>query len=105
MTRSMLNECNVPEFLWAEVVSTTCYIINRVYLRQFTSKTACEMFKGKKPIVYYFHAFGCKCFVLKYGLNLSKFDERSEEGIFVGCYLNSEAFRVYKRAQDWQKNP
>ena len=76
MTRSMLNESNVPEFLWVEAVSITCYIINRVYLKPVTSKTSYEVFKGRKPTLSYFHAFGCKCFVLKSSLNLNKFNEK-----------------------------
>ena len=98
MTRSMINESNVSEYLWVEAVSTACYIINRVYLRPLTSKTAYEIFNGRKPTVSYFHIFGCKCFVLKSGLNLGEFDERSEEAIFVGYSLNSKAFRVFKKS-------
>ena len=97
MTRSMLNESNVSEFLWAEAVSTACYIINRVYLRPLTSKIAYEIFNGRKPTVSYFHIFGCKCFVLKSGLNLGKFDEHSEEAIFIGYSLNSKAFSCFQK--------
>ena len=97
MTRTVLNESKVPKYLWAEVVSTAYYIMNLMYLRPLTSKTPYEMFRGRKPTVSYFHAFGSKCFVLKNGLNLGKFDERSEECMFVGYFLNSRAFRVYNK--------
>ena len=95
MTRTLLNENKVSESLWAEAVSTACYIINRVYLRPLTSKTSYEMFRGRKPTVSYFHAFGSKCYVLKNNLNMGKFDERSEECLFVGYSLNSRAYRVF----------
>src|SRR5262249_23326386 len=47
--------------------------------------------------VSYFHAFGSKCFILKNNLNLGKFDERSEECMFVGYSLNGRAFRVFNK--------
>ena len=65
MTRSMLNESNVSEFLWAEAVSTACYIINRVYLRPLTSKTAYEIFNGRKPTISCFHTFWLQMFCFK----------------------------------------
>ena len=43
----------------------------------------------------YFRVFGCKCFVLKKGARLSKFDTRAFEGRFVGYAWDSHAFRVY----------
>ena len=98
MTRSMLNENSIAEYFWAEAVSTACYIINRVFIRPMTSKTAYELFRGKKPNVSYFHIFGSKCFVKKNVLNLGKFDKRSEEAIFLGYSLNSRAYRVFNKS-------
>ena len=43
----------------------------------------------------YFYTFGSKCYVLKNNLNMGKFDERSEECLFVGYSLNSRAYRVF----------
>ncbi|KAL8088255.1 hypothetical protein AgCh_038146 [Apium graveolens] len=59
-------------------------------------KTPYEMVKKKKPNLKYFHVFGCKCFVLKtHPEQLSKFDLKADEGIFVGYPLSTKAFRVY----------
>ena len=95
MTRTLLNESKTPEYLWAKAVTTASYIINRVYLRPLTSKTSYELFRGRKPNVSYFHAFGSKCYVLKNNLNIGKFDERFKECLFVGYSLNSRVFRVF----------
>ena len=44
----------------------------------------------------YFHIFGCKCFVLKtHPEQLTKFDLKADEGIFVGYSLTTKAYRVY----------
>lgn len=57
-----------------------------------------ELLRGKRPNVSYFHPFGCKCNVHNNGKdNLSKFDPRSEEGIFLGYSLSSRANRVYNK--------
>ena len=79
MARSLLNESGVAQYFWAEAVSTSCYIINRVYVRPLTQKTTYEIYKGRKPNVSYFHVFGVKCYIRKSGLNLGKFDERMED--------------------------
>jgi hypothetical protein len=44
--------------------------------------------------VSYFHVFGCKCFILKKGKKLDKFEARSVDGIFFGYASHSRAYRV-----------
>ena len=39
MTRTMLNEHSLSKYFWAEVVNTTCYVMNRVLVRPLLSKT------------------------------------------------------------------
>src|SRR5262249_11150217 len=87
----------IAEYFWAEAVSTACYIINRIYIRPLTTKTSYELFRGRKPYVSYFHVFGCTCFVKKNAHNLGKFDERSDEAIFLGYSQHSKAYRVYNK--------
>ena len=40
--------------LWAEVVSTACYTINRVYVRSGMGKIPYEIWQGKKPNLSHF---------------------------------------------------
>jgi hypothetical protein len=49
---------------------------------------------GRAPKVSYFHVFGCKCFILKKGKMLDKFEARSIDGIFFGYASHSSAYRV-----------
>jgi hypothetical protein len=44
--------------------------------------------------VSHFHVFGCKCFILKKGKKLDKFEARSVNGIFFGYACHSRAYRV-----------
>ena len=82
LARTMLNEYDVPKYFWADVVSTTCYVLNRMLIRQFLKITPYELFKGRKPNVAYLKIFGCKCFVPNNGKeNLGKFDSKADEAI------------------------
>jgi hypothetical protein len=49
---------------------------------------------GRTPKVSHFHVFGCKCFILKKGKKLDKFEARSVDGIFFGYASHSRAYRV-----------
>jgi hypothetical protein len=61
------------------------------------NKTPYEILIGKKPNIKYFWVFGCKCFYLKKGVHLSKFDTKSLEGTFVGYATESHAFRIFDK--------
>ena len=63
MVKTILNEVKLPKYFWAAAVNTSCCILNKVLIRSFLKKTPYEVWKGKKPNIYYFHAFGCKCFI------------------------------------------
>ncbi|XP_062028686.1 uncharacterized protein LOC133744627 [Rosa rugosa] len=97
MARVMLHDAGLSTNFWAEAISTACYTINRVFLRPGTDKTAYELWKGKKPNVGHFHAFGSICYILRDREHLGKFDARSDEGVFLGYSLNSRAYRVYNK--------
>ena len=49
MTRTMLNENNLPKYFWAKAVNTSCYILNRVLLRPILKKTPYELWKIRNP--------------------------------------------------------
>ncbi|KAL8118401.1 hypothetical protein AgCh_016070 [Apium graveolens] len=93
--RTMLEEAKLPTYFWADAVQTACFTQNATLINKH-GKTPYEMVKKKKPNLKYFHVFGCKCFVLKtHPEQLSKFDLKADEGIFVGYPLSTKAFRVY----------
>ncbi|KAL8147667.1 hypothetical protein AgCh_005113 [Apium graveolens] len=93
--RTMLEDAKLPTYFWAEAMQTACFTQNATLINKH-GKTPYEMVKKKKPNLKYFHVFGCKCFVLKtHPEQLSKFDLKADEGIFVGYPLSTKAFRVY----------
>jgi hypothetical protein len=60
----MLHARKLPYYFWAEAMSTTCVVHNRVTLGARTLTTLYEMWKGRKPTVKYLHVFGNKCCML-----------------------------------------
>lgn len=94
----MLNEGGLPKYFWADAISTTCYILNKILIRPILNKTPYELLKGRKPNLSHLHVFSCKCFVLHNGKeNLGKFDAKVDEGIFLGYSQSSKSFRVYNK--------
>ena len=49
MTRTMLNENNLPKYFWAEAINTYCYALNGILLRPILKKTPYELWTNKKP--------------------------------------------------------
>ena len=96
LARTMLNESNLPKYLWADVVYIASYVLNRTLIRHILKETPYELYKGRKPSISHLKVFGCKCFILNNGKdNLGKFDPKSDEGIHIGYAINGHAYRVY----------
>nr|GEW22038.1 retrovirus-related Pol polyprotein from transposon TNT 1-94 [Tanacetum cinerariifolium] len=91
--RTMLADSFLPNTFWAEVVSTACYVFNRVLVTKPQNKTLYELINGKIPIINYIRPFGYHVTILNTIDHLGKFEEKSDEGFLVGYSLNSKAFR------------
>jgi len=72
--------------------------MNWVLIRPILKKTPYELFNGRKPNIGYLKVFGYKCYILNNGKeNLGKFDEKTDNGIFLGYSLTIHAYRVYNK--------
>nr|KAJ0186693.1 hypothetical protein LSAT_V11C900480380 [Lactuca sativa] len=80
---------------YAEVVNTLCYTQNSSIIVKRHGKTACELLKGRKLDISYFHVFGCVCYILNQRDQRSKFEAKADEGIFLGYSSVSKDFRVF----------
>ena len=90
MARSMLSEYNVNHSFWAEAIN----MANRLYCHPMMEKTPNELLNRRKPNTAYFRVFGCKCYILKKGTRLSKFEKKCDEGFLLGYSTTSKAYRV-----------
>ncbi|GKG28230.1 putative ribonuclease H-like domain-containing protein, partial [Tanacetum coccineum] len=89
--RTMLADSKLPTTFWAEAVSTAFYVQNRVLIVKPHNNTSYELFRGFKPAIGFMKPFGCHVTILNTLDNLGKFDEKSDEGFFVGYSLSSKA--------------
>ena len=95
----MVVHAGLPLSFWAEAVNTACYTQNRSILHQRLHKTPYELLKGRAPDISYFHVFGCVCFILNQRDKRTKFDSKSDEGIFLGYSAVSKAYRVFNSSR------
>ncbi|GJU04566.1 putative ribonuclease H-like domain-containing protein [Tanacetum coccineum] len=93
--RTMLADLKLPTTFWAEAVNTACYVQNRVLVIKPHNKTPYELFLGRKPSLSFMRPFGCPVTILNTIDHLGKFDEKADEGFFVGYSTNGKASRVF----------
>ena len=86
----MLSESSLPKYFWADAVSTSCYVVNRVLIRPILKKTPYELFNGRKPNISHLKVFGCSCFI-------STMERKTWESLMIGYSLTSHAYRVYNK--------
>ncbi|GJT53645.1 retrovirus-related pol polyprotein from transposon TNT 1-94 [Tanacetum coccineum] len=56
-------------------------------------KTTYDVFRGRSLDISYFHAFGCPMHIHNHRDHLGKFDEKADDGFFLGYSLVAKAFR------------
>lgn len=80
--------------MWAECVSTACYLSNLVTTRDL-KKTSYELWHGKEPSIEHLRAFGCDAFVHIPKQKRNKFDKKARKGQLIGYGPSTKMYRVY----------
>ncbi|GKA39158.1 putative ribonuclease H-like domain-containing protein, partial [Tanacetum coccineum] len=93
--RTMLAYSLLPTTFWARAVSIACYVQNKILVTKPHNKTPYELLHGRPPSISFMRPFGCPVTILNTLDPLGKFDEKADEGFFVGYSINSKAFRVF----------
>nr|GEV89238.1 putative ribonuclease H-like domain-containing protein [Tanacetum cinerariifolium] len=92
--RTMLADSLLPIPFWAEAVNTACYVQNRVSVTKPHKKTPYELLLGRSPSIGFMRPFGCPVTIHNTLDPLGKFDGKANEGLLVGYFVNSKAFRL-----------
>ncbi|GJV77158.1 retrovirus-related pol polyprotein from transposon TNT 1-94 [Tanacetum coccineum] len=58
-------------------------------------KTTYDVVRGRSPDISYFHVFGCPVHIHNHRDHLGKFDEKANDGFFLGYSPVDKAFRVF----------
>ncbi|GJT30918.1 retrovirus-related pol polyprotein from transposon TNT 1-94 [Tanacetum coccineum] len=93
----MLIFSRLPEFIWAEAISTACFTQNRSIIHTRYNKTPYELLHGRKPNMEYFHVFGSLCYLTNDRDDLGKMKPKADIGIFIRYSETSKGFRIYNR--------
>ncbi|GJR91733.1 retrovirus-related pol polyprotein from transposon TNT 1-94 [Tanacetum coccineum] len=94
--RTMLNSAKLPKQFWGEAVNTACYTQNISIIVKRHGKTSYDVFRGRSPDISYFYVFRCLVHIHNHRDHLGKFDEKADDGFFLGYSLVAKAFRVTK---------
>ncbi|GKA63215.1 retrovirus-related pol polyprotein from transposon TNT 1-94 [Tanacetum coccineum] len=103
--RTMLNSASLPKQFWGEAVNAACYTQNRSIIVKRDRKTSYEVFRGRAPDISYFHVFSCPVHIHNHKDYLGKFDEKADDGLFLGYSSVAKEFRVFNiRRQEMEEN-
>nr|GEW40527.1 hypothetical protein [Tanacetum cinerariifolium] len=87
-----------------EAVNTACYIYNRSIIVKRHGKIAYDVFRGRSFDINYFHVFGCHVHIHNYRDHPRKFDEKADDGLFLGYSQVAKAFMVFNiRRQEMEE--
>jgi hypothetical protein len=95
IARAMLNEKNLPNYFWVEMVTTIVYIMNRTPTVAIHGMTLEEKFISKKPNVSHFRMFGWITYVHVSDEKRSKLDPKTKKYIFIGYSLEQKGYRCF----------
>ncbi|GFT20321.1 retrovirus-related Pol polyprotein from transposon TNT 1-94 [Trichonephila clavipes] len=93
--RSITHAANLPLKLWAEVVNTYDYVLNRTGPTSVKDKSLYELQFSKEVIsIDHLRVFGTECFV-HVPQQKRKWDKKSVKGVFVGYSGEKDGYRIW----------
>jgi len=93
----MMNERNIARSFWVEAIHTTVHILNKAHQSPNNDKTPYELWYGRSDSIKHFRVFGSKCYIKNNDEKLGKFDNRADEGVFLGYSTNSKGYRCFNK--------
>jgi hypothetical protein len=97
MPRLIMNEKNIGQTYSVEAIHTTIHVLNKSHLRPHSDKTPYELWNGRPTSIKHLKVFGSKCYIKNNNENLGKYDDRDNEGIFLGHATNSKGYRCFNK--------
>lgn len=86
---------DLPKGLWAEIINTAAYIINRTGISSIEGKSPYELWIGKKPDINNLRIIGCTCYVhIPKPYHRSKMSKKAIKGILIG-YDENDGYRIW----------
>ena len=93
----MMIEKYISQTYWVEEILIVIYILKKSHRRPNNNKTPYELWFGRHASIKHFKAFGSKCYIKKNDEHLGKYDDRVDEGIFLGYASNIKGYTCYNK--------
>ena len=91
---TLQHDASLSNKFWVSAVHTVNFVKNHILHSQIKTLPY-EAFWGSKPKVDWVHTYGCKCWALVPKAVHQKGEYKSVEGIFVGYFDDSKAYKVW----------
>ncbi|GJY33373.1 retrovirus-related pol polyprotein from transposon TNT 1-94 [Tanacetum coccineum] len=101
--RTMLSVSIFSKQYWNEAIAIAYYTQNRSTIVKRHLKIPYEIFRKRILNIDFLHVFGCPVFIHNHKDHLGKFDEKADDGYFLGYSLVSKAFRVFNTRRQQTK--
>jgi transposase InsO family protein len=88
------SEVEFPDAIWAELVTSAIYILNRTGKSSKDGVSPYELWMGKKPRIKHLRIIGSSCYVHIPAERRRKMDKKAVKGFLVG-YDGDERYRIY----------
>jgi hypothetical protein len=95
MLMEMLSGVELGKELWAEVVGTACYLVNRSPSSTLGDNNAQEVWTGKEPSLTHLKVFGCDACVHVPKEKMSKMDKKAEKCNFIGYKDGLKGYKIW----------
>lgn len=89
----------MPQKLWAEMINTAKYILNRTGPTPIDGKSPYELWYGKKPGLKHLRIIGSTCYAHVPKQRRKKMDRKALKGILIG-YDHDEGYRIWDQEHD-----
>ncbi|GFV74328.1 retrovirus-related Pol polyprotein from transposon TNT 1-94 [Trichonephila clavipes] len=98
---SIIYAANLPLKLWAEVVNTSVYVLNRTGPTSVKNKSPYGLWFSKEVVsIDHLCVFGTECFFHVPQQKRRKWDKRSVKGVFVGYSGGKDGYRIWIKDQN-----
>lgn len=88
----------MPKELWAELVNTAAYVLNRTGPSRVDDKVPYELWHSKKPRISHLKVIGSECYIHVPKERRKKLDKKAIKGTLVG-YEMDDGYRIWSGTQ------
>lgn len=95
LARSMLQDMNLPKFLWAEAMHVAMYVLNLLPTKQNNNLSPFELWYKKKPNYEHLRVFGSVVYAKVPDATRKKWDAKARKYIFIGYTYTPENYKIF----------